>query len=571
MKKFAFLITFSLFCQNIFAFEKDIPLLRSGRIKLTEFVSKAYSQKSNEKLLNFLNQEIKISRQLQVQRKNLELASAIKFLKLLDADRPKEELTQWILADEERFYEFTYLYTDFDDRKKALEIVRQLFEHDPKERDKFSKLIFAFSAVWDQERPLIHNFMGNNAPKYEARLTERYDLLKSVYNAKNCPMDLKYLNARMLIYVVDLPVPVSEMKWSLENEKGRASTWGKKFDDVQYDVPRFNKNQFVWNHGEYSLESVKKHGGICIDRAYYTAITARSWGIPSMIFTGKGRTGGHAWLGLMKSARKWTMDVHRYSQGNYSAGKARNPQTNQLINDHELELLVSPEYFSADYDKAVKINELAKIYIDRKDGKQAEDFLLDAIKSQALFEEPWNLLYEIYLQDNRLKEAYDLLRRMSSAFRNHEDRLIDIYNKQIAVLEKMGRPKDAEYIRKGLLIKMRNRDDLLAEATSSQAEELIAGGKKDEARKVYEKYIRANGKEGFKIIEVVEAYLEMIVRTAQLEDGIKFLKQMVSKVPASSRGWMEGFLLEAYIKNGDQKEADKLKERMKKSKTDIDL
>ena len=569
--KILFLFTFSILFQSAYAFEKDIPLYQKGRMKLLEFVSKAYSQESNKKLISFLNKEIKISRQSSIQRKNLELVSAIKFLKLLDEERPKQEVAMWILADQERFYEFAYLFTEFDDKKKALGIIEELFDHDPKERDKFSDLIFAFSVVWDQERPLIHNFMGKNAPKYTASLKERYDLLRSVYNLRNSPMALKNLNSRMLVYVVDLPVPVSEMKWSLGNEKGRASTWGKKFDDVRYDVLRFNKNQFLWNHGPYNLASVKKHGGICIDRAYYTAITARSWGIPSMIFTGKGRNGGHAWLGLMKSAKSWTMDVHRYRQGNYSAGKARNPQTNQLINDHELELLVSPEYFSPDYDKAVKINELAKIYIERKDGKQAVDLLTDAIRSQSLYEEPWNRLYEIYMADNKLKEAYDLLRRMTSAFRKHEDRLINIYKKQVEVLEKMGRPKDAEYIKKGILIKMRKRDDLLAEATASQAEELIAAGKKDEARKVYEKYIRANGKEGFKIIEVVEAYLEMVIRTDQVGDGIKFLKLMVSRVPSSSRGWMEGFLLEAYIKNGDEREAARLKERMKKSKEDIDL
>jgi len=569
--KFTFLIVITLFFGSLNAFEKEMPLYQKGRVKLLDFVAKAYSQQSNAKLIEFLNTEIKPSRHISAQKKNLELASAIKFLKILDHDRPKEGLGKWILADDERFYEFTYLFTEFDDKKKSLAIIKELFEHDPKERDKFSDLIFAFSVVWDQERPLIHNFMGKNAPKYTPSLKERYDLLKSVYNLRSCPMNLKYLNSRMLVYVVDLPIPVSEMKWALANEKGRASTWGKKFDGVRYDVPRFNRNQFVWNHGAYNLANVKKHGGICIDRAYYTAMTARSWGIPSMIFTGKGRTGGHAWLGLMKSAKKWTMDIHRYSQGNYSAGKARNPQTNQLINDHELELLVSPEYFSSDYDKAVKINELAKIYSERKDGKQAVDLLVNAIRSQSLFEEPWNRLYEIYIQENKLKEAYDLLRRMTSAFRKHEDRLIEIYNKQISVLEKMGRPKDAEYIRKSILIKMRNRDDLLAEATISQAEEYISAGKKDEARKVYEKYIRANAKEGFKIIEMVETYLEMMVRTNQVDLSVKFLKLMVSRVPASSRGWMEGFLLEAYIKNGDEREAKKLKERMRKSKMDIDL
>ena len=63
----------------------------------------------------------------------------------------------------------------------------------------------------------------------------------------------------------------------------------------------------------------------------------------------------------------------------------------------------------------------------------------------------------------------------------------------------------------------------------------------------------------------------MMVRTDQTADAVKFLRSMVGRVPPDSRGWMEGFLLEAYEKNGDEKEAARLKERMRKSRKDIDF
>ena len=418
---------------------------------------------------------------------------------------------------------------------------------------------------------MMHNFIGKAQMKYNENITERYDLLKSVYQSKSPGMSYKNLNARMLIYVVDLPVPISEIKWAMKFEKGRSSSWSKKFNYVRYDMNRFNRGQFVWNKGQYNLLNIRKNGGICIDRAYYTVITARVWGIPSMLFTGKGRTGGHAWLGLMQHPGRWTMDLHRYSQGNYSAGNTRNPQTNELINDHELSLLVSPEFFTWGYYNAVKTHELAQVYLKRKDTEEAVSLMVDSIRKQPLYEPPWTGIYDYYIGEKKYKEAFSLLRKQAVAFSSHEDKLVVIYNRQIDVLEKLGKTKEADYIRKSVLIKMRKRDDLMAELTASQAEEFIAKGKKDEAKKVYEKFITINAREGFKIIESVESYVEMMDRTEQLPDAIRFLKGMVNRVPRDSRGWMEGFLLEAYEKNGDTKEAAKLKERMKGSRKDIDF
>ena len=233
--------------------------------------------------------------------------------------------------------------------------------------------------------------------------------------------------------------------------------------------------------------------------------------------------------------------------------------------------MVSPELASDDYLKAVKLNTLGQFFEEQNNLNAALDSYVAAAREEPLYEEPWNKIIEIYIKNKNWEEAMNILKKQASAFSRYEDKLIAIYNKQVEVLEKMGRQRDADYIRKGLLIKMRKRDDLLAEASATRAEEFIAAGNKDEARDVYEKYIRSNAREGYKILEFVESYVEMMQRTEQLDKCAQFLKSMVRRVPDNSKGWMEGFLLEAYEKNGDTKEAEKLKENMKKSKKDIDL
>ena len=278
-------------------------------------------------------------------------------------------------------------------------------------------------------------------------------------------MPYKYLNSRMLVYVVDLPLSLSEMEWAVKNERGSASSWGQKFDDVKYDKPRFNRNAFSWGHGEYTFAALKKHGGICIDQAYYTAMTARCWGIPSMVFTGKGRRGGHAWLGIMRSPNRWTMNVGRYSRDNYSSGQCRNPQTNKRMNDHELSFIVSPVFVSDSYKNAVTCLELARMYSEMKRDDVAVKLAYQSLRHVSLYQPGWDFLYDFYTEREKHREAYELLRKQVTAFRKHEDYIVEISRKQVQSLLKMGRDRDAANLEKEIIRKVNDSlgEDLVGE------------------------------------------------------------------------------------------------------------
>ena len=78
-----------------------------------------------------------------------------KLLKLAKSSSSSVEFIKW-LSDSKRFGKYIYTLADKDDVSKSFEIMKTLYEHDPKERDKFFNLMVAMSVVWDQKRKWIH-------------------------------------------------------------------------------------------------------------------------------------------------------------------------------------------------------------------------------------------------------------------------------------------------------------------------------------------------------------------------------------------------------------------------------
>ena len=306
MRYFLIMIVFSV---SVIAesYESLLKQVQSGKNVTLKLLHKAIDDNRLEEARAALFNYQKTVKKLGKVDDAYAIAGGRRYLQLLNNLKTKvsPEISKWIIGTPDRLHEFLSLISSDDDLDKVFEIITKLWNADPEKRDDFYSLILAFAVVWDTERPLIHNYMGKKPPKYEKNLVGRYEFLRNIYSRKS-PMPYKYLSSRMLIYVVDLPISINEMKWAVENERGSAAGWGQKFNDVKYDKPRFDRNAFSWQHGDYTFAALLKKGGICIDQAYYTAMTARCWGIPSMIFTGKGRRGGHAWMGIMKSPNKWT-------------------------------------------------------------------------------------------------------------------------------------------------------------------------------------------------------------------------------------------------------------------------
>jgi len=76
-----------------------------------------------------------------------------------------------------------------------------------------------------------------------------------------------------------------------------------------------------------------------VDQAYYAAISGKALGFPTMFFSGEGPNGGHAWVGYLKASGHWDINVGRHGSENVETGVALNPQNWAPITDHEISMI----------------------------------------------------------------------------------------------------------------------------------------------------------------------------------------------------------------------------------------
>ena len=82
-----------------------------------------------------------------------------------------------------------------------------------------------------------------------------------------------------------------------------AFSLGEAYGMVKYDMEKAVKGTSKYD--KYTFAEILKKGGICGDRAYFSANTARAAGIPACELSGDGPRGGHAWLAWMSDDGEW--------------------------------------------------------------------------------------------------------------------------------------------------------------------------------------------------------------------------------------------------------------------------
>jgi hypothetical protein len=73
-----------------------------------------------------------------------------------------------------------------------------------------------------------------------------------------------------------------------------------------------------------------------VDQAYFATQAGKARGVPTLLFSGPGQDGRHAWFGYLGPGRRWQLDAGRYEAQKYVTGIAYDPQTWGEVSDHEL-------------------------------------------------------------------------------------------------------------------------------------------------------------------------------------------------------------------------------------------
>ncbi len=125
-------------------------------------------------------------------------------------------------------------------------------------------------------------------------------------------------------------MPDSELEWALKKLNNKQKNWGSTYDQVPYDMEKAVKGTSKYD--SYTFEEILKKGGVCSDRAYFSANTARAAGIPAAEVGGDGSRGPHAWVTWMSDEGQWS-SAGRY--GGYPLGNVSDPQTGKGRNEQE--------------------------------------------------------------------------------------------------------------------------------------------------------------------------------------------------------------------------------------------
>ena len=145
---------------------------------------------------------------------------------------------------------------------------------------------------------------------------ERYRFYRDADTQNKLKVTLSDMQPYELAWVVDAPVPGSELVWAQDHADYGRGDWGQAYFSIQYRMDRATARTDIYD--EYTLAEIKKKGGICMDQAYYASITAKANGIPAMAIDGEGDSGGHAWVQWEASRNGWSV-AGRYSE-HFAAG-----------------------------------------------------------------------------------------------------------------------------------------------------------------------------------------------------------------------------------------------------------
>ncbi|MBM4143419.1 MAG: transglutaminase family protein [Lentisphaerae bacterium] len=521
-----------------------------GREALVRFVIGAY--KAPSRLLR--------TRKLEIVAGGADAAALLGRLAPLDAAPPRAEVVAWLLGDGSRLRQLADVLHPDDDAASAVAILQQLYDHDPSGRETYFKLMLAMAVVWDQPRRPLHGQMGSSPPAFEAAIDQRYDFFRALYGTPSGRPRYEALDAATLRFVVDTPVPVAELEWARDHVSGSVSGWSEKFSDIVYDRKRFEDGVLTWPHGVYTLAAIREKGGICVDQAYYAALSARANGIPALFFSGVGRRGHHAWFAYLKGKSSWELDVGRYTYDKYATGNAVDPQTNRAMTDHDVEYACDASLNSCQYETANTYVRIAEILLGGGENEAARACAGEARLLARRYERPWDIEAAALERQKRLEEAVTLLDEKARFFANYPDMAIATRRRQAELLEKLGRSDDAAALLNREARRMRGeRDDLAQDLVAQQADASLQAGDPETARKTMEKLLRDRIGEGQKVVGLIEQYLEMTLKSRQTAAAAEFMegytRQLINRYARSedTRRIALQLLLRAYRNAGDER------------------
>ena len=278
------------------------------------------------------------------------------------------QLVAWLDSNPEiKEMLYTAIDPEVDRVDRALAVFKDLYKLGPDKLKTYANAAVACAVVWDDPKA-VYDYRGHQVRTrsllpdgvMDNRHLVNYKHL--IENDANLKGVVQHLPWEMLVHVVNHNTPANERSWAVSNYLKRKSLIGTTYKDVQYDTEMLRsemrngpgKGECKIGDKPYTLENLKKYGGVCAQQADFSARVAKSLGVPAEFVGGEGNSGGlHAWVMWVeiKSATKDKLDVSLLSEGRYQldqyyVGTLRDPKSGREITDRELEMKLAAIVFA---------------------------------------------------------------------------------------------------------------------------------------------------------------------------------------------------------------------------------
>lgn len=491
-------------------------------------------------------------------------AECLSFMALCSTEQvyPDPEVCRWLLGTNARLSAVVNNLDAQDDWRSVVALLNDLYRHDTEGRDRYFNLILAMALVWDQpNRPRVHHQTGSPLA-YDAAILSRYDFFRDLYQSQKAKLAYEKLSVRGLVFVVGAGVPLSELQWGRDHVGGRASSWDRKYAQIVYDDERYEKSILNWPHGDYTLEAIEDKGGICIDQAYYAGISAQANGIPAMIFTGTGKRGAHAWVGVMKDENTWEMNVGRYTYDAYCTGSTIDPQTNSAMTDHAVAFAAQRALQRPSYDKAVRLANIGFMLLRLDEERKARRFAGVANEMVPAYDKPWRIMEEMLKAHDETDRLVVFYEGKAESFAEYPDVRLECAQSICPLLSKAKRQEEAVVILDRYTKKMPEyRTDLIWQLAELKVQMLKELGKNAEVTKAYEEALWESRHEGEKLGELMRTYIAHQREIGELEKGVDFVDKVTDRMQDKYKMQFGYFVADLYAEIGDDRKADRIRTR----------
>ncbi len=434
---------------------------------------------------------------------------------LAKSDSKMPAFLKWFLGDREALEAYLITIKPENEPAKVFPIWSRLWNKDPADGAKYKHLALACAVVFDKPLRVSREL----DPRGAVDVDERYDYYRTQDKANKLKTDLAKLPASELIWVVDAPVPTSELEWALKNVRLPRDGWGRAYSMIEYRMAKIAQGGDFYDN--YTLAEILKKGGTCGDQAYFAALTAKASGIPAIMLVGEGQRGGHAWFAF-KGTQKWNMNAGRYQSDQYVAGYATDPQTRHALKDHMLNFLADSQRHTSLYDKANRLAWLAGLQLARGQTAPAGALLELAVVTGPRNMTAWNAYLDFLEQTNAPKERWKaVVQQARYNFRGYPDMLTRLDKLETETVLDANKIDD---ILKSLRTQVRKlearssaRSDLILETVERHIKLLRAADGAPAALTIYDKTLKEFGDE----VPVFEALAVRYFKCAQENKATK--------------------------------------------------